>query len=356
MEVVSILTPNQDLNDSYGIWSFHVADHMRKQGLHVNLLSNDMDYATPYVPSIGGILMGYPTQYNEYPLNKYAGPRMWITTYESTKLPEGWVEPLNSSAAVVVSASEPKQWFEDNGVSTPIYSVPLGIDEIYKEYRTRPNDKPFRILVILDRGGRRGWFESLMTIGTVFGQNNPDIEVVLKTRAKGNLFSIKDDAGDVIEYTALPKDENITLIAEDYSNSQMKDLYHSCHAMLYLGREGFGLPPREFAATGGAAISLDWGGTADDIRSWGYPVAVTELEPAWYENHMMRGTLVDPEDQWAKIDVASAADTLKWVYETWDMSAENRYEKAEWVRKNYRWDFFSSRVMDIYKGIVDASA
>src|SRR5690606_12701591 len=84
---------------------------------------------------------------------------------------------------------------------------------------------------------------------------------------------------------------NIEIIAQDMSDEEMCQLYHRAHVMLFPTRgEGFGLPPREFAATGGLAMATNWGGTAENIDRWGIPIEHA-MEPAYNTTSKWAGTV-----------------------------------------------------------------
>src|SRR5690606_13333605 len=248
--VVSIYSPQWDPHDRYGILASKIANHLAG---HVNRLSHDDADGVSIRPSPGGIMLGYPTLFDTYsPLARF-GKRIAVTMFESTRLPVGWAEALNRVDAVVVPAHFLVKIFRDNGVRVPIHVVPLGIDEAYLRVTRLPRgDRPYTFLAIADRGMRKGWDLAWHAFRSAFSDSDKH-KLILKCR-EGGMEHLKSG------------DANVEILRADLSVDAMAELYASCDCMVFPTRgEGFGLPPREFAATGGVVLATNWGGTADDL-------------------------------------------------------------------------------------------
>lgn len=337
MSVVNVFSPTWDACDSYGRIAHELATHLQQAGTHVNRFG-DKSPEQVIRPCTGGIFLGYPSKFGE--LEKYfplgsVGPRIAITMFESTGLPDEWAENLNDCAAVIVPAHFLVDVFRQNGVEAPIEVVPLGVSEAFMETVQRrfvPEDKPFQFLCITDRWQRKNWDKVVFAFVNAFG-GNQKYQLLLK----GRQLPLK------------LKNPNIRIIAEDYSDEQMARLYTRCQVMVFPSSgEGFGLPPREFAATGGIALATNWSGTADDIQYWGVPVPYT-LAAAWAEKLDWAGIL----GQWAAIDIATLADQMKFIATYYDGYADFGIRAAGFVRSHYRWSAFAQRVQAIWNDAVE---
>lgn len=330
---LSIYSPNWDPYDSYGIIAHRLAEWI-SQYTQVNKLGGVVEDVQTIVPSFGGLLLGYPTLYEPFgPLAKM-GKRVAVTMFESTVLPEGWVENLNTCHAVVVPAAWVAETFRDNGVTVPIHVVPLGIDEAYfAVQRERRRDRPFTFLALGDRASRKGWDLAWHAFRSAF-RNSSAVKLIIKCRDGGLENFASGDA-------------NVEIMRADLTVEEMAELYLNCDCMVFPTRgEGFGLPPREFAATGGSVLVTRFAGTADNLDEWGYGIPY-QLVPAWngYDEKLQNC------GEWAEPDVQVLSRQMKAIFQLELEAYHSARFKRSKVVQLYDWTCFAKRVYEIYKGV-----
>lgn len=335
--MLSIYAPQWDEYDSYGI----IAEKIATRAGDVNRLSYADENGTMMVPSPGGIMLGYPTLVKAYGPLAMMGRKIAVTMFESTVLPAGWCEWLNKFDEVVVPAHFLVQVFRDAGVCVPIHVVPLGVDDAYKQVQRLPRqDRPYTFLAIGDRNMRKGWDIAWHAFRSAFGDSS-DHRLIIKCRDNG--LTRKTDRGRE-ELTSA--DDNVEILRADLTVDEMAALYARCDCFVFPTRgEGFGLPPREFAATGGVALATHWGGTADDIAKWGHAIPY-EMAEAWPFEDQFRGQC----GLWAEPDVSKLSEMMH-VAALWeDLFAQSACIKRASIAKMYDWDAFADRVLEIYYG------
>lgn len=337
MDIINICSPTWELAESYGRIAIELAQGLQSAETHVNRVGADVGDRPLFKPALGGIILGYPTIFDDFLPIVSNGPRIAITMFESTKLPDGWMKPLNEMDAVIV----PSQWlvevFRQNGITAPIHVVPLGISNTFKQVAQRDfTEKPFTFISIADRGWRKGWWHALRAFTKAFGKSM-DVRLILKTRNKDVLSEAFKDC------------PNVEVIEGDYSDEEMVKLYHRSHVMLSSNcAEGFGFTPREFAATGGLALATNWGGTADDLNWWGVPIPYT-MGIAWEDYPDWRGKLGD----WAEPDVDALASLMRYVVAHHSAYEDFALRAAGYVVTHYRWALFVKQVHHIWKGVLE---
>lgn len=344
MTAITVYAPGHyDIADSYGLIACQLARHLTALGVHVNAVGmgntvmdtqpEDIRAVTsrPIRPSLGGILLGYPTGFDRFSTLAQLGPRVAVTMFESSKLPPAWAPILNELDAVVVPSRFCRTVFRDSGVTAPIHVVPLGIGEVYK-YAERPTDRPLTFLAFLDRGARKGGLAALQAFLMAFGEDM-NYRLILKGRK----------AKVPLELT----NPNITVIQQDMSEQELYELYLQADVLINPNKgEGFGLIPREFAATGGIACATGWGGTVDNINDWGVWLPY-ELEPAdWKGVKSLAGFDLG---EWAKPDIDGVAETLIHVAKDIDWYRARSQRRANNAVALYSWRKFAEQVLSIWK-------
>lgn len=334
MDVINVHAPSWYEPESYGRVAHGLADGLAQLGAYINRYGVNPP-KQPLRLTTGGFLLGYPTFYKQYGAFSSVGLRIGLTMFESTLLPDGWVDSLNTLDAVMTPSVFCKQMFIANGVTVPIHVNPLGIDPAFT-FRRRPplKNRPLRILAIGDRGWRKGWHTAGFIVNTAFGMNNMDVELTYKIRTQKGFVSAFENT-------------NFKIAAGDYTNEQLADFYGQFDIMLapFCG-EGFGWPPREFAATGGLVLATNWSGLSDQIERWAIPLNTYQMVDAWMGDPQLEG-----HGQWAEVDIGVGAKTLKqaagFIYSGWNES-DVPLKVSEFVRQFYTWQGFAAHAYHIW--------
>lgn len=351
VNAINVCMPGHiDPYDSYSLLAIELARGMTRQGVYVNLFSmgerqrDTQDPETvaivnqPIRPSLGAIFLGYPTGYRDHEnsLTQH-GPQVSICMFESSKIHPEWVEILNQMDAVIVPSQFCLDVFKSCGVTSPIHVIPLGISKTYQPYERPLDREPFTFLAWMDRGKRKGGFHAIQAFSLAFG-DDPSVRLVLKARDNVTGFNVLND--------------NIELVARDMTEAELYELYKSADCLVNpnLG-EGFGLVPREFAATGGVSLATNWSGTADDLPLWGWPIPYS-LKPAdWRGIAKFQG--VDLGD-WADPDIPALAGIMRDVVDNYETYHHMALLQAPDIHKMYSWRTFTTAVYDVFKEVANA--
>lgn len=326
--MVNICVPSFDPCDSYGRIANELVSGLAGLDVPTNQISLDGTGTSSVIPSMGGILLGYPTLLPLFGGMTQNGPKVMVTMFESTVIPGGWIEPLNQCQAVIVPSRWLVEVFRSCGVTAPIYVVPLGISETFMETVKRERSEPFTFLAIADRGRRKGWQNVGMAFNKAFGKDEK-YRLIFKSR----------------NFPVNLTNPNIEIIEADFTDDEMLALYRSAHVMPFpTCGEGFGFPPREFAATGGLALATNWGGTADDLDQWGLPIP-HHMQTAWEGQADWHGRLGD----WADVEVDVLADYMRHIADHYESYTDFAIRAAGYVTTHYRWSRFAREVYSIWQ-------
>lgn len=222
------------------------------------------------------------------------------TMFEASELPRGWVTKINACCqSVLVPSPWCREIFTANGVLKPIGVVPWALNAQHFNYQDRPADRlPFTFLWSGTPDLRKGWDVTYAAFDRAF-RGRSDVNLLMHFRA------------------ALPgqptfADPNVEMIVGKVDRAGWLDMLQRADAFVFPSRgEGWGLPPREAAATGLPVIATYFGGMAFDLLNWGLPVRVgTTPRPAAY-GFWEDGTL----GTWPEPDVDDCAAQMIWCVE-----------------------------------------
>jgi len=243
------------------------------------------------------------------------------TMFEATRLPEGWVEKLNTYAdQVIVPCTWNAQVFRENGVTAPLDVARWGIDpgDYWPLERSREKGRPYTFLWSGTPDGRKGWDVAYRAFRLAFG-DDPGARLVLHFRQllPQGLQGIKDP--------------NVELLVGLFGRPRLRLSLRDADCYVFPSRgEGWGLPPREAAATGLPVIATDYGGLAEEIDEWGIPIRVKGMSRAAYGEWDDIGEWVDP-------DVDDVAAKMRYCYEHRSLAKQSGADAAQWLAKRATW-------------------
>jgi glycosyltransferase involved in cell wall biosynthesis len=217
-----------------------------------------------------------------------------FTMFESTRLPELFVEAANANAERVIVPNEFCREVFTRQLKLPVDVVPLGINTGGFPLRERKPSGRYTFLWSGTPSQRKGWDVAYRAFRRAFGDRT-DVALVLHFRCP-----------QVGEPAFV--DENVVHLVGHLTDAEWLNLLHQADCMVYPARgEGHGMVPREAAATGLPVLCTEWGGLGD-CREWAKPIPVRKLVPATY-GHFNRGDI----GEWAEPDPDAVADLLRWA-------------------------------------------
>ena len=332
MNRISLFSPSLNPADSYGVVAANLSRYLTTHGVTVNALGFDKSQSGFLPASDGAIHMGWPSMFGMFP--PVDGPKIAITMWESSKAPPSWIPILNEMDAVITPSTFCYDLFKAQGVTAPMYMFPLGIDPTYQPV-VRPQSDVTTFLAFMDRGRRKGGLVALHAFLLAFG-DDPRYQLVLKMRKPGQQVILFDNP-------------NIRLIQQDMSEQELYELYCSCDCMIAANKgEGFGLLPREASASGCITLATNWGGTADDLDLWGWPLSYQLNKADWTGQPGLDGLELG---EWANPCVDELAAMLRDVAEHKAEYLGAAQKRAGNVHQLYSWQRFGEQVFDVWRNV-----
>jgi glycosyltransferase involved in cell wall biosynthesis len=318
--------------ESYGLIALQLVKHLR--ALDVTVSAHGPGCEAP-VLSTGGIVLGPPDSFAAQGELLRDGAHIAVTMFESSRIPSWWIAPLNACRAVIVPSWFCADAFQQSGVTSPIYVIPLGVDELYQYCQRAKAPHPLTFLAFLDRGERKGGQMAVQAFLRAFGDDER-YRLILKGRAQvGTAFSFTNT--------------NIEVIQADMDEQELLALYYRADVLISAAKgEGFGMLPREAAATGCLALATDWSGTAEGLSQWGMPLPYKLVKATWSQNKAFH----DQElGEWAELDPAEVAKVLRYVADDWANLRLELPRKAAACRALYSWREFAEGVLSIWREV-----
>jgi glycosyltransferase involved in cell wall biosynthesis len=236
--VGSLTTP-----DGYGNTTRFFYKHTPEYGVLLDENYDFQDIGLCYFPPVGvGMLR--------------SKVKVLYTMFESTKFPKEWERAIKHADHILVPTQFCKEIIKNQfGLDAEV--IPLGYDEekFYPLKRRRKKTDPYTFIHYDAFKLRKGWNLVLQAFIDEFGENNPDVRLILKTT----------------EYNKVPIPldyyKNIEVIRANYEHEELLQLLKRSDCFVYPAvGEGFGLPPLEAMATGLYTICSYNTGMKDHVR------------------------------------------------------------------------------------------
>lgn len=168
--------------------------------------------------------------------------------FESTKIPKTWVSALNNYFdAVIVPDPFHIDVYKQNGVTIPIFVLPLGLNlsDFLQQPLKRKCGIPFTFASLGAGISRKNIVKSINAFAKVF-KNNPDVKFLIHCR-----YALPEVEKEIKEYISNNSLDNVLYSCKRLSRDEYRELFQSidCYVNLSKG-EGFSIQPREAMALG----------------------------------------------------------------------------------------------------------
>lgn len=287
--------------DGYGSSSKDLLDALHQIGIKTSESFNNQNigllYHSPYS------IMRMETRF-----------RILYTMFESSKIPDDWIEILKLADLVLVPSKWCQDVFAKSGIKTRV--VPLGYNDQVFRYIPRPVRKPFTFLHYDAFNARKGHFEVFNAFNKAFEGNN-DVKMIFKTT--------KDAVSVPLSPSQYP---NIEVIYGDVPQAELYNIMERSDAFVFPSRgEGFGLTPLEAMATGLPTIVPNAHGISEYFDSrFMIECKVGGPSVPLYRRLTDVGEMV-------KVDEDDLAEKMQWVVDNQVEAMEMGRAASEYVTK-----------------------
>lgn len=244
--------------------------------------------------------------------------RLVYTMFESSKIPEDFIEPLLAADEVIVPSRFCQEVFARDGIKSTV--VPLGYDgSVFYPRHRKPveNGEPYVFIHYDGFNMRKGFKEVFEAFTKEFGKD-PAVKLIIKT--------VQNHPPIPVIPAAYP---NIEVISAEYTPKELCDLLARAHCMVYPSRgEGFGITPLEAMATGLPAIVPNAHGIAEYFnKTFMLEVKVSHTCPGLYNR--FKGQNVG---DMVVCDVDDLRRQMRWAFENQSAAANLGYNASEYVK------------------------
>lgn len=254
--------------------------------------------------------------------------KIGYTPWESTGLPDGWVDRMNDCDEVWTPSPVVANWYRQAGVEKPITVYRHGIEDAWTPLKREVDDK-FRFLHVGEPAIRKGGDLVARAFRAAFGDSE-DVELVIKAH-NYSFIRVKGPFGPVGIEHRMP---NVKLITREMPLEELVWLYHHCHTLVYPSYgEGFGFIPLQALATGMPTICT---GAWAPYRNYLGPLYLGSrlADSPWPDMHP--GKMFHP-------DFDQLVELMRDAVDRQDSLSKHYFEQAPAVRFEYDWDRLTER-------------
>ena len=260
------------------------------------------------------------------------------TMFESTVLPDGWVEFINDREGLITPSRWCNDWFRECGVNVPIDVCHHGVDPIEFPYLERDKDREYFTFI---------W-------QGVNPRDRKGCEIVREAYSKLRLPKTRL----ILKATPLYSPRfysqvgGITEIWDWYTEKQMLEIYRQADFSINpTSGEGFGLIPLEHAATGLAVAVTSFSGCLEYLDELPEMIGINwKVKPTYFR------PILGDDGYDAKPDIEHICFIMEWAAKHRQTVREAGKALSEQVHKNWTWKRAIKQIKGIYKKYAQLNA
>lgn len=251
------------------------------------------------------------------------------TVWETTHIPNSWIEPSNKVDAIFVPSTQNIEAFKNSGVTTPIFLAPHGsdIEDFSPDNEALPISDirgKFSFLSVLGWQHRKAPEVLLKAFWQEFRADEP-VTLIIKTQLGGNEREKQRTAVSQLLRWKLSQGygketAEVILSTSNFTDENIQSLYACADAYVLPTRgEGVGLPFIEALSSGVPVIATGWGGQMDFLNEGNSYLVDYDLLPC--TTHMEHAIaapfhhLFTDNMAWAEPKIESLRKQMRHAYE-----------------------------------------
>lgn len=321
---VSFFTVRGDLrqDNGFGYAGSNIRNSLQNLGHEVSIHDETADVQLSFC---------HPVYYEHFD-NQY---KIGYSPWESSSLPEGWLQGFDSVDEVWATSPKVMEWFQNAGVKKPIKVYEHGVEPIWTPKHRRPQRK-VRFLHVGEPAPRKGGQMAVEAFIEAFG-NRDDVHLTIKANGHSTIRAYMPgqvNRGGPRNILGAPHQvyPNVSLIEDSLSVDELVGLYHSHDVLVYPSwGEGFGLIPLQALATGMPTICT--GAWAPYERFLGnLSLDSHEVDSPWPDFHP--GKMSEP-------DYHHLVELYRYSVENFDALSKIAFDNSNDVHNEYNWDYLT---------------
>jgi len=257
--------------------------------------------------------------------------RVGFTPWESTEIPESWVQIMQGMDEIWTTSEFCKEVFESYNVNDVIRNVPHGIDQEVWKITDRFVGGKFRFLHVGGPTERKGGQKVVDAFIELFGGND-DYELILKTNGPSEARWYKDGKymGNIRSHP------QIKVIEQKLDTEDLYAVYARSHCMVYpTNGEGFGCIPFQAIATGMPTIVTNATGCTE-YAEMSMPLNSTPTTGVGIHLGM-----------WVEPDVDHMKELMLHVTENYNDEKVKAMHSANIIHNTRTWDHVADQILEI---------
>jgi glycosyltransferase involved in cell wall biosynthesis len=257
---------------------------------------------------------------------KFKDYTVGYTPWESTDVPESWIEPLSKVDDFWTTATWLKHIFQPY-VKREIFVVPHGIGRVWQPLLHHyDGNEAFTFIHVGEPALRKGG-DILLDIWYKHFSNRKDVRLIVKAVGHTQARLANSEGSNYASFYNL---DNVQVITEAIHPAELWQLYAMSQCMIYPSRgEGFGLIPFQALASGLPTI-LPMSAMGDFSHEYGIQLTNTK----WVESD---DQFIHP-GRWLDHDEEEIVAKMEFMIENYKWMAEQAYMQAKMLRAKYSWE------------------
>ena len=308
-----------------------LSSHKREEAHYINIM---VDY---------GSKMGF--------LDRFLGTKIAYTVWESTKVPDDWIDPLKAVDMIWVPSNWGRQIMIENGFSEDkIEVVPGGVDSEIFSPLAKPHPElskidKFKFIHVGRYEERKGTPQLIRAFDEEFGGSDGVVLVLVSH----NPFIENFDLWNEINKLDIKHHDQVIAIEPFKEHATMASLFTACDAAIFPSRaEGWGLPILEAMACGLPAITTDYSAPTEfvsEANAYLLSYELCDITQPYFLSHSGN------YGKWAEPDGQQLRQLMREVFENRRDAKIRGLGAAIEVAHRWTWDHAVDIAIDILEKI-----